>query len=879
MKKIYLYILFFACTFKSMAQVSIDPKGTKTVIDSSKWKISGSNIFYKNTGNVGIGTSNPITKLDINATANPLRLLGLQNGIIASDSLIVSQNGIIKKIAPLSQSLIGLQIDSTTSNNGLTLSGKNIQLGGNLIQATTITNNANPLTIATGGTALNITGLTAGASTDSLLTVNATTGKVNRINLSSLNKVDSTTSNNGLTLSGKNIQLGGNLIQATTITNNANPLTIATGGTAFNITGLTAGAVTDSLLTVNTTTGKINRVNVSTLNKIDSTTSDNGLTLIGKNVQLGGSLTQATAIANNGFPLKIATGGADLTITGLTAGTTTDSLLTINTITGKVNRINISTLNKVDSTTSDNGLTLTGKKVQLGGNLIQATTIVNNANPLTIATGGAALNITGLTAGAITDSLLTINTTTGKISRINIPNLNRVDSTTSNNGLTLTGKNVQLGGNLIQATTITNNANPLTIATGGTAFNITGLTAGAVTDSLLTVNTTTGKINRVNVSTLNKIDSTTSDNGLTLIGKNIQLGGSLTQATAIANNGFPLKIATGGADLTITGLTAGTTTDSLLTINTITGKINRINISALNKVDSTTSDNGLTLTGKKVQLGGNLIQATTIANNANSLTIATGGAALNITGLTAGATTDSLLTINTTTGKISRINIPNLNRVDSTTSNNGLTLTGKNVQLGGNLIQATTIVNNANPLTIATGGAALNITSLPSGSITDSLLVQNDVTGQLKKMNVSELQIKMAQTIDIFGTQTLTATFANLNLGLSTIVDPEFTVTGGAITVANAGIYRITYRVTANVTTNINSGGEFRLTIGGTQIPGSLGYTTHYNGNTSQGTTTVILNAPLPANSTIALQGRRYATTGTLVLTANGSSLLIEKIR
>jgi hypothetical protein len=794
MKNIYLFLLITCCGLQTMAQEVINPKGTKILIDTSKWKLSGSNIYFKNTGNVGIGTNAPSAQLH---TTSTVRFQGIGTNIIDTKILTADATG---NITTRLISTLPSNMDSTTSNNGLTLTGKNVQLGGNLVQATTITNNANPLTIATGGTALNITGLTAGAATDSLLTVNAATGKINRINISTLNKVDSTTSDNGLTLTGKKVQLGGNLVQATTITNNANPLTIATGGTALNITGLTAGAATDSLLTVNAATGKINR-------------------------------------------------------------------------------INISTLNKVDSTTSDNGLTLTGKKVQLGGNLVQATTITNNANPLTIATGGTALNITGLTAGSTTDSLVTINTTTGKINRINFSSLNKVDSTTTSNGINLVGKDVRLGGNLTQATTITNNTNPLTIATGGTALNITGLTAGVATDSLLTVNAATGKVNRINISTLNKIDSTTSDNGLTLTGKKVQLGGNLVQATTITNNANPLTIATGGTALNITGLTAGAVTDSLVTVNTITGKINRINISTLNRVDSTTADNGLILTGKKVQFGGNLVQATTITNNANPLTIATGGAAFNITGLTAGASTDSLLTINTTTGKINRINIPNLNRVDSTTSNNGLTLTGKNVQLGGNLIQATTITNNANPLTIATGGAALNITNLPSGSVADSLLVQNDVTGQLKKMNVSELQTKMAQVIDIFGTQTLTATFANLNLGLPTIVDPEFTIAGGAITVANAGIYRITYRVTANVTTNINSGGEFRLTIGGTQIPGSLGYTTHYNGNTSQGTTTVILNAPLPANSTIALQGRRYATTGTLVLTANGSSLLIEKIR
>ncbi len=843
------------------------------MIDSSKWKLTGNDIFFKNSGNVGIGTSTPTAQLH---TTSSVRFQGIGTNTI--DTKILTTDGAGNVTTRLLSSL-PTNADSTTANNGLTLTGKNIQLGGNLIQPTVISNNEKPLTFATGGFPLNITGLTAGAATDSLVTVNTTTGKINRINLGTLNKADSTTANNGLTLTGKNVQLGGNLTQATTISNNANPLTIATGGTALNITGLTAGANTDSLVTVNTTTGKINRINLATINKADSTTATNGLNLVGKDVRLGGNLTQATTISNNANPLTIATGGTALNITGLTAGANTDSLVTVNTTTGKINRINLATLNKVDSTTATNGLNLVGKDVRLGGNLTQATTITNNANPLTIATGGTALNITGLTAGASTDSLVTVNTTTGKINRINLATINKADSTTSSNGLNLVGKDVSLGGNLTQATTITNNANPLTIATGGTALNITGLTAGASTDSLVTVNTTTGKINRINLATINKADSTTSSNGLNLVGKDVRLGGNLTQATTITNNANPLTIATGGTALNITGLTAGAATDSLVTVNTATGKINRINLATINKADSTTSSNGLNLVGKDVRLGGNLTQATTITNNANPFTIATGGTAVNITGLTAGSATDSLVTVNTTTGKINRINLATINKADSTTANNGLTLTGKNVQLGGNLTQATTITNNANPLTIATGGTALNITGLPSGASTDSLVVINNATGQLRKIQAVDAQPKLVEIYDVAGTQTLNNTFANLNLGTTTIADAGFTATSGVITVANAGLYKITFRVTVRVTNNVASGGEFQLTNAGVSIPGTLGYTFQQNNNRQQGTTTVVKIVSLTAGSTIAVQGRRYSTAGNLTLTANGSSLLIEKIR
>jgi hypothetical protein len=325
------------------------------------------------------------------------------------------------------------------------------------------------------------------------------------------------------------------------------------------------------------------------------------------------------------------------------------------------------------------------------------------------------------------------------------------------------------------------------------------------------------------------------------------------------------------------GIGINTTDTKILTADAAGNITTRLLSSLPTNIDSTISNNGLTLTGKNIQLGGNLIQATTITNNANPLTIETGGTALNITGLTSGASTDSLVTVNTTTGKINRISISTLNKIDSTTSNNGLTLTGKNIQLGGNLIQATTITNNANPLTIATGGTALNITGLPGGATTDSVVVINNATGQLRK--IINTQPSLVEIFDVAGTQTLNTTFNNLILSTTTIADAGYTTASGVVTVTNAGLYRITFRATVNVTNNVASGAEFRLTNGGVAIPGTLGYTFQQNSNRPQGTVTVVKILSLAANSTISIQGRRYSPAGNLTLTANGSSLLIEKIR
>lgn len=66
--KIWIFLLFsLALTPNVIAQTPvrvIDNKGTIKDIDQSKWKQVGNDIYNKNTGNVGIGTSTPMAKFD-----------------------------------------------------------------------------------------------------------------------------------------------------------------------------------------------------------------------------------------------------------------------------------------------------------------------------------------------------------------------------------------------------------------------------------------------------------------------------------------------------------------------------------------------------------------------------------------------------------------------------------------------------------------------------------------------------------------------------------------------------------------------------------------------------------------------------------------------
>jgi len=68
---------------------------------------SGNIIFNpSSTGKVGIGTTAPAYELDVSASANPMRLGGLQNGT-TSDSTLTVSNGVIKRVTPTPKGIIG----------------------------------------------------------------------------------------------------------------------------------------------------------------------------------------------------------------------------------------------------------------------------------------------------------------------------------------------------------------------------------------------------------------------------------------------------------------------------------------------------------------------------------------------------------------------------------------------------------------------------------------------------------------------------------------------------------------------------------------------------------------------------------------------------
>ncbi len=134
------------------------------------------------------------------------------------------------------------------------------------------------------------------------------------------------------------------------------------------------------------------------------------------------------------------------------------------------------------------------------------------------------------------------------------------------------------------------------------------------------------------------------------------------------------------------------------------------------------ANNGLTKNGQTVQLGGALIQPTTITTTAANF--------LAITGLQPGSnTTDSVMVVDPSSGQVKFISASSL--FNALTFSNGLTKTGNQVELGGNLTKSTTIGTDASN--------TLKIAGLQAGDLATDKLVVAGADGTLKSVTAESL--------------------------------------------------------------------------------------------------------------------------------------------
>jgi hypothetical protein len=128
--------------------------------------------------------------------------------------------------------------------------------------------------------------------------------------------------------------------------------------------------------------------------------ANNGVTKDGQTVQLGGALIKPTTIAT--------TAANFLAITGLSAGSTLDSIMVVNPTTGVIRYVSGSSL--YTQLTYSNGLTKNGNDVKLGGALTEATTITTSATNT--------LKIDGLQAGNLATDSIVVASNDGTLKRV-----------------------------------------------------------------------------------------------------------------------------------------------------------------------------------------------------------------------------------------------------------------------------------------------------------------------------------------------------------------------------------------------------------------------------------------------------------------------------
>ena len=186
--------------------------------------------------------------------------------------------------------------------------------------------------------------------------------------------------------------------------------------------------------------------------------------------------------------------------------------------------------------------------------------------------------------------------------------------------------------------------------------------------------------------------------------------------------------------------------------------------------------------------------------------------------------------------------------------------------------------------TMTAGDIIINTGS--STTTVSNSIVNNELTTTVNGVSSTPVTLPtytsaVVEIYDGSGTQALSTSFSDITFGTTNIADAGYTVggSGAQITVTTAGTYRITYRISARCTTNQGNAAEFQLTRNGTFVAGTRGYSKHHNTDRPHGTVTVVKILALSANDIIRVQGRQYSAFGSISLSQDGSSLIIERIK
>lgn len=555
MKKFYFIFLWFSLAISSKAQTLIDPKGTKVVIDTSKWTLSGTNIYNKNSGNVGIGINNPQVQLH---TSGGVRFEGIGTNTSNTKVMTTDASGNVttRTLSNLLSgnaltSLNGLTGSVQTFGTGTTGSDFNISSSGsvhtfNIPDASSSTRGAlkssdwstfnakeNALTFSTG--------LTRSTNT---ITVN-TTQNINTLSNLTSNGLIKTSGGTGalsIATSGTDYSSGTSSLGTGILktTSGTGTLSIATAGDFPTLNQNTTGSAA-TLTTSRTIHGGSFNGSADVTNIIASTYggTGNGFTKFSGPATTEKTFTlpnaSATILTDNA-PVTVAQGG-----TGQTSYT--DGQLLIGNSTG--NTLTKSTLTAGSGISVTNGggsITITNTSPSSGGT-------VTSVAALTLGTSGT--DLSSSVANPTTTPVITLNVPTASVSNRGV--LSSSDWSTFNgkeNALTFstgltrstntitvnTSQNINTLSNLTSNGLIktTGGTGALSIATSGTDYSAGTAALGT---GILKSTTGTGALSIATASDFPILNQNTTGNAATVT-TNANLTGDVTSvgnASTIAN--------------------------------------------------------------------------------------------------------------------------------------------------------------------------------------------------------------------------------------------------------------------------------------------------------------------------------------------------------
>ncbi|MBL0236776.1 MAG: hypothetical protein IPQ02_09240 [Saprospiraceae bacterium] len=503
MKNKYLILIFLLFIVKTNAQIVINPKGTKILVDTSKWVLNGNKIYNKNSGNVGIGTTNPLTQFH---TTLDVRFEGI--GINTTNTKVLTSDALGNVTTRTFSSL--LTGNAITSINGLTNSvqtfaigtaGSNFNISSsgsihtfNLPDASSI--NRGALTFADWNTfngkensLIFSTGLTRTANT---ITVN-TSQNINRL---------SNLTTNGL------IKTSGSI----------GDLSIATAGTDFSAG--TAGLAT-GILKSTTGTGALSIALAADFPILNQNTTGSAATLTTPRNIHGGSFNgsaDVTNIINSNF------GGTGNGFTKFTGPNTTEKTFTLPNANALILTDNAAV------TAPQGGTGITSYVI---GDILYANSSTSLSRLADIATGNVLLSGGVSTA----PSYGKVGLTTHISGVLPITNGGTNSSTALNNNRII----VSTGGSIVEAAALTNGQ--LLIGSTGAAPVAATLTAGtgiAITNAAGSI-TIASSISVINQATSLVDAITTSATEVLIPGMTITPGAGdylIFFTGAVENNGF-----------------------------------------------------------------------------------------------------------------------------------------------------------------------------------------------------------------------------------------------------------------------------------------------------------------------------------------------------